>query len=732
MLDMGTGGGERLARLPSRPPRTVATEAWPPNVPVAAARLRPLGIPVIQDEGAPDNKVQDNADAGRLPFRDGAFALVASRHEAFRAREVSRVLAPGGAFVTQHIDYHSSDDLYRLLGLAAPKQPESWLPLARQQVRDAGLIVQAAVRGEERHQLRDVGALVYYLRVVSWAVPEYSLDRCRTALRAAHETPELWPAPFRQRLFPADRDQARGLQVALSHGGVRCQERDRRAEQLADIPTCPIGITLYTELVDRQGQPDGRGLVVAIIGGGASGTLTAVHLLRNAADSGLDLRVALIDEHGRHGGGVAYSTGHDGHLLNVVACQMSAFPADPGHLVRWANTAGRGTVPGGHAVTDTMFRPRAAYGRYLRDVLTEAERHAWPAGQLSRFTAQAVAVRRNNTGRAVRVVLADGHLDADVAVLATGSTPAALPIDAPATSRVITDPWHPDALAGLAGCAGAHSVVILGSGLTMLDLAVAVTAANPDVVVHAVSRHGLLPRTHPGTPPRPGRPIWLPVISRTTEPVRLTELTWQVRAALRANPANWHHVVCSLRPFVPGLWRRMPDADKRVFLRHLARYWEIHRHLAPPQTARRIAELRVGGQLVIHRGRIRAVTSDAGQLRFLLDSGDDTIELQADWLINGTGATADITANPSSLLRQLFRAGLARPDPLRLGIDATVHGALVEASGAPSDVLYTLGPPLRGLWYETTAIPEIREQAAALARLIVGGRLAQRRPGSAA
>jgi SAM-dependent methyltransferase len=201
MLDMGTGGGERLARLPTRPPRTVATEAWPPNVPVAAQRLCPLGIPVVQDEGAPDNKAQAYGTRGRLPFRDGAFGLVANRHEAFRADEVSRVLAPGGAFVTQHIDFHSSDDLYRLLGLELPEQPESWLPLARQQVRDAGLIVQAAVRGEERHQLRDVGALVYYLRVVSWAVPEYSLDRCRLALRAAHETPGLWPALFRQRLF---------------------------------------------------------------------------------------------------------------------------------------------------------------------------------------------------------------------------------------------------------------------------------------------------------------------------------------------------------------------------------------------------------------------------------------------------------------------------------------------------------------------------------------------------
>jgi SAM-dependent methyltransferase len=211
MLDMGTGGGERLARLSPRPRMTVATESWPPNVPVAAARLRPLGIPVVQDEGAPENMDQDSArldgarqdgaERGRLPFSDGTFALVANRHESFLAAEVRRVLSPGGTFITQQVDFHSDDALYRLLGLEVPQQPDSWLPLARQQVQDAGLTVQAAVRGEECHDLQDVGAVVYYLRIVSWAIPQFTLDAYLDQLRAAHETPELWPVRLRQRRF---------------------------------------------------------------------------------------------------------------------------------------------------------------------------------------------------------------------------------------------------------------------------------------------------------------------------------------------------------------------------------------------------------------------------------------------------------------------------------------------------------------------------------------------------
>lgn len=212
MLDMGTGGGEVLSQISSRPRRTIATEAWPPNVPIAAERLRPLGIPVVWDEGAPDNTFEGSEDRGRMPFRAGGLALIVNRHEAFRATEISRVLAPGGTFITQQVDFHSYDDLYELLGLEASQQPESWLPAAIQQVSNAGLTVQQAVRGEERTQFHDVAAVIYYLQVVSWAVPEFSLEACLARLRAAHGKPDAWPFTLRLRRFllvaskPNDRD----------------------------------------------------------------------------------------------------------------------------------------------------------------------------------------------------------------------------------------------------------------------------------------------------------------------------------------------------------------------------------------------------------------------------------------------------------------------------------------------------------------------------------------------
>lgn len=209
MLDMGTGGGEFLSGFAARPPRTIATESWPPNVPVAASKLRPAGIPVLQAESASDNP-SDDAGAeqagtrpatGRLPFRDGSLDLIINRHESFNAREVGRVLAPGGRFVTQQVDFGSDVELYDLLGLEPPDEPASWLALAVAQLTAAGLDVTVQRAGQAVRHLHDVGALVYYLKIVPWVVPQYRLEEFMPRLRTAFATRDAWPVPLTARRF---------------------------------------------------------------------------------------------------------------------------------------------------------------------------------------------------------------------------------------------------------------------------------------------------------------------------------------------------------------------------------------------------------------------------------------------------------------------------------------------------------------------------------------------------
>ncbi len=187
MLDMGTGGGEWLAALPLRPPRTVATEGWEPNVDVAGNLLRPLGVTVVRVESAPDNVNQEPVEPrGALPFASRSFDLVVNRHEAFVAGEVARVLAPGGRFVTQQVGSRSSD-FHRLLGLRLPPPSRHWnLELAIEQVQRAGLTVVDSSESEQVISFADVGAVAWYLKAIPWEVPGFSLDRDRAALLDLH------------------------------------------------------------------------------------------------------------------------------------------------------------------------------------------------------------------------------------------------------------------------------------------------------------------------------------------------------------------------------------------------------------------------------------------------------------------------------------------------------------------------------------------------------------------
>ena len=478
-------------------------------------------------------------------------------------------------------------------------------------------------------------------------------------------------------------------------------------------------MTILPRSPARGQRPAARGPVVAIIGGGASGTLTAVHLLRAAAGQHCPLRIVLIDRHGRHGLGRAYATSHPDHLLNAPAARMSALDGQPDHLTRWAAAAG---------LAGQEFLPRHAYGRYLCDLLASAERQAQPLARVADITGEVVAIRPGPEGRPLRLALAGDCLDADLAVLATGHPPPRPPLELPDSPRCVPDPWAPGALAAVRD---GGPVVVLGTGLTMLDVATAVTSGRSRTAVRAVSRHGLLPQVHRGMPAPGSETIWLPVLS-DSGPVRLADLLWQVRTAMTSRPQHWQDVLDALRPHLPGLWQRLPVADQRLFLRHVARYWEIHRHRMPPATAQHLTRLRSTGRLTVHRGRVTAVTERAGQLRVRVDQTGTTTELTTGWLVNATGPGADLTATTDPLLRDLLDRGLARPDPHRLGLDADPAGAVLDAAGTPSRTLFTLGPTLRGLRYETTAIPEIRDQAAALATQLTEVIAARYRPGSAA
>ena len=450
---------------------------------------------------------------------------------------------------------------------------------------------------------------------------------------------------------------------------------------------------------------------MAIIGAGAAGTLTTINLLRTLA--GTPCRIALLDRLARHGRGTAYSTTDDRHLLNVPAGRMSAWPDDPGDFVRWARASGA-------EVAGDTYAPRRLYGEYLMATLAAARADARTGGPtVTLITAAATAITETGARAPMRVHLAaGGRIDADLVVLAPGNRPPADPLPGLRWSdRYVPDPWRPGALWRPSG-----RVLCVGTGLTMIDVALTL-ARDPSTTVYALSRHGLLPRSHdaaacaassyPVTVPDPG-----------DGPLRLVDaITWLNRLVARCS--DWRQALELARPHIPDLWRRMPDADRRVFVHRLGRYWEIHRHRMPEATTRRVDALRRAGRLRLITGTVHTADPYRDGIEVEAAASDGPRRITADWLVNCTGPRERGPAAPpvpygvdgphDAMYAQLAASGLARPGPLDIGLDTSADGAVLTADGLAHPRLFTLGPPRRGSLYESTAVPEIRHQAHALA-----------------
>jgi uncharacterized NAD(P)/FAD-binding protein YdhS len=271
---------------------------------------------------------------------------------------------------------------------------------------------------------------------------------------------------------------------------------------------------------------------------------------------------------------------------------------------------------------------------------------------------------------------------------------------------------------------GARRVAILGTGLSAVDVALSVAAASPAATVSAISRHGWLPRAHlPGPPPAPPAPLALqPGCS-------LERIVATITRAATAEPGAWRTVVDGMRPITAALWQGLAQAERERFERELRPYWDVHRHRLAPAVAERVRELSADGRLSVHAGGVGAVRAGAGG-RVCVELGDGG-RLDADVVVNATGPSRALSASSNPLVRRLLASGRARPDGLGIGVATSPDGALVDFEGVVSRRCFTLGPPRRGELLESTAIPEIRGQAAALARLLTGTSAQRERASSA-
>jgi uncharacterized NAD(P)/FAD-binding protein YdhS len=376
---------------------------------------------------------------------------------------------------------------------------------------------------------------------------------------------------------------------------------------------------------------------------------------------------------------------------------MNAFPDDPYGFVRWL----RERHP---AFSQECFVPRLVYGEYLRDLLArEMERQP---GRLRLVQGEAVDLA---LGEQARIRLADGgEVTADLAILAVGNLPphhppgfgGELPSDLYAA-----DPWTVEATAGLTG---ADTVLILGTGLTMVDLALRLEAEGYAGRIVALSRRGLLPHRHGE------QECFAPIEDRPE--ACASSLLRSVRR--RARAVGWRNAVDELRRFTTPIWRAADHATRARFLRHLRPWWDIHRHRLAPAVADRIAAMVARGQLSVMAAHTRRADPVREGLRVAYKARGEPVErsITVRRAINCTGPQGNLAAATDPLLRALTERGTIRPDALHIGIDVDAASRTIAADGSANEQLYPIGPMTRGANWEIVAVPDIRQQVWALAR----------------
>ncbi|TFI56683.1 FAD-dependent oxidoreductase [Sphingomonas parva] len=431
-----------------------------------------------------------------------------------------------------------------------------------------------------------------------------------------------------------------------------------------------------------------------IIGCGFSGALQAINLLRHQGP-----RATLIERRAQAGKGLAFGAAHPTHLLNVRAANMSAFPDDPGHFARWLTARG---------VADAAesFVPRLTYGDYLSEQLDAAQRRS--NGRLTIVHGDVEDVVHDGD---VRIRMADGgDMRADVAVLAVGNLPPHHPPGLDGASLAahgyFGDPWDEAAYRDLRDD---ETILIIGTGLTMVDVALRLDLEGFRGRILAVSRRGLSPKVH--------APTRLPDVPLGERPQgEISSLVRQIRR--RADAIGWRAAVDELRPMTQDMWRAASDAQRDRFLRHARPWWDVHRHRIAPDVAARLQRMVDDSRLEIAGGRPFAYTPDGGRIEVSWRRrGSTTPEaLRADRIINCTGPQGDLLRATDPLLATLVERGTIRPDPLRLGIDVDAQARTVDAEGNPNDWLLALGPMTRGSCWEIVAVPDIRIQTWSVAR----------------
>lgn len=444
-----------------------------------------------------------------------------------------------------------------------------------------------------------------------------------------------------------------------------------------------------------------------IIGGGATGTLLVVNLIKNAGSEPFEIN--LVEKRERLGRGVAYSATTDFHLLNVPAAKMGAFPDAVEHFYNWL-------VENNYDFEPNSFVPRKIYGDYLREVFRQAVAAKPENVSVNVFDDEVVDLTISDSES--EVILSSGkRIFSDKVVLAFGNF---LPPHPKSENRnfieaenYFQNPWNASMFERIKP---EDDIFIIGTGLTAIDVVLSLRNAAHKGRIFAFSTRGLLPEVH-----RLGF-TYPSFYDELKSEKRITDLLKIVRRHVQKateEQSDWRAVIDSLRPHTQEIWLNLPTAEKRYFMQHLSRYWNVARHRIPPVAAKILDEMQTTDSLKILKGRLKNIESADGKFNVSFTADGVEKHLSFDAVINCIGSESNFERLDNRFVKNLIGKGYIKNDRLNLGIDSTPGGKTIDASGKVSDTLLTIGTSLKGILWESTAMPEIRAQANKLALTLV-------------
>ena len=473
----------------------------------------------------------------------------------------------------------------------------------------------------------------------------------------------------------------------------------------------------------RTAPPDAR--VIAIIGGGFTGTMTLANLLRLGQDAPVPLHLVLIDRQPAMGEGVAYRTNDSRHLLNVPAGKMSAWPDRPDDFLAFARARDPSVGPGD-------FVQRRLYGQYVRQTLLDQAETSNDRVSVELIRDEATSLSPASSSGWTVTTAGGRKLRADSAIITLGHRPPdddlARRLEGP-RHRFVADPW---ATLVLSQIGPDEPVLLLGSGLTAVDTILTLDRGDRTAPLTVVSRRGLLPLPHV----REAQATYdvSRLVAKWLDPAsplgvrRLVHTLREAVASAVSEGVDWRQVVDGLRPSIAQVWGRLDSAERARFLTHVRPFWEVHRHRMAPAVADRIQRLRDTRVLEVTAGTLLSAHADAEGIDATLSCRGTSAarRLRVAWVVNCTGPGVHDSRSTHPMLRPLLEAGTLRADALGLGLWTDADGRALTSRGDVHPHLLVAGTLRKATLWESTAVPELRHQAATVAGIalqtVLGGR----------